>query len=119
MYVDGFVMAVPQSRLAEYKKMARASAKIWKEFGALDYVECIADDVPYGKTTSFPRAVKLKDDEVVVFAWITYTSRAQRDRINKKIMDDPRMKAMFPNIKDVPFDAKRMIFGGFKQMVRG
>lgn len=119
MYVDGFVMAVPQARLAEYRKMARAGAKIWKEHGALDYVECIGDDVPHGKTTSFPRAVKLKDDEVVVFAWIAYKSRAQRDRINRKVMADPRMNAMFPSIQDLPFDARRMIFGGFRQLVRG
>ena len=115
-YVDGFVLAVPQAKLAEYRKMARLGGKVWKEHGALDYVECVADDVKPGKHTSFPQAVKLKEDEVVVFSWITYASRKQRDRINKQVMADPRLAAIC-TIEDMPFDSKRMIFGGFKSMV--
>ena len=115
-YVDGFVLAVPKARLADYRKLSRKAGKLWKEFGAIDYVECVADDVKPGKRTSFPQAVKLKDDEVVVFSWITYASRKQRDRINKLIMADPRIAAMC-KVEDMPFDSKRMIFGGFKSMV--
>ena len=110
-YVDGFVLAVPKGKIEAYKKMAQEAGAVWKEFGALDYVECIADDVPYGEVTSFPRAVQAKDDEIVVFSWITYESREQRDEINKKVMADPRMKG---DMADMPFDGKRMIFGGFK-----
>ena len=113
-YVDGFVLAVPKKNLEAYEAMARKAGALWKEFGALSYVETIADDVPYGELTSFPRAVQAKDDEVVVFSWITYASREDRDAINKKVMADPRMK-MDP--KDNPFDGKRMIFGGFKSLV--
>ena len=115
-YVDGFVLPVVRSRLDEYKRVARKAGKIWREYGALEYVECVADDVAPGKLTSFPRSVKLKDDEVVVFSWIVYKSRAQRDRIMKKIMNDPRLAAMMdPN--DMPFDGKRMFWGGFKALV--
>jgi uncharacterized protein YbaA (DUF1428 family) len=113
-YVDGFVLPVPQDKLAEYRKMARLGAKLWKEYGALDYVECVADDVKPGKVTSFPQAVKLKPDEVVVFSWIVYASRRERDRVNKKVMSDPRLK-MDP--KDMPFDGMRMFWGGFKPML--
>jgi uncharacterized protein YbaA (DUF1428 family) len=91
--------------------MARESETIWREFGAEDYVECVGDDTPYGEVTSFPRAVQAKDDEVVVFSWITYKDRATRDAANKKIMEDPRLKDM---MKNAPFDGKRMIFGGFR-----
>ena len=115
-YVDGFVLPVVRSRLDEYKRVARKAGKIWREYGALEYVECVADDVAPGKLTSFPRSVKLKDDEVVVFSWIVYKSRAQRDRIMKKIMSDPRLAAMMdPN--DMPFDGKRMFWGGFRTLV--
>jgi uncharacterized protein YbaA (DUF1428 family) len=115
-YVDGFVLPVVRSRLDEYKQVARKAGKIWREYGALQYVECVADDVPFGKRTSFPRSVKLKDDEVVVFSWIVYKSRAQRDRIMKKIMNDPRLAAMMdPN--NMPFDGKRMFWGGFRTLV--
>ena len=107
-YVDGFVLPVPKSRKA---------GKIWKQYGALDYVECVADDVKPGKRTSFPQAVKLKDEETVVFSWITYASRQQRDRINKKVMADPRIAAMC-KVEDMPFDGRRMIVGGFKSIVR-
>jgi uncharacterized protein YbaA (DUF1428 family) len=110
-YVDGFVIAVPKKNLDAYKDMARKAGEVWKEYGALDYVETIADDVPYGEQTSFPRAVQAKDDEIVVFSWITYPSRAQRDQINANVMDDPRIK---DGMKNMPFDGKRMIFGGFQ-----
>lgn len=114
-YVDGFVVPVPASKLAAYRKLARKAGAIWREYGALEYVECVADDVKPGKLTSFPQSVKLKDGEVVVFAWIVYKSRAQRDKINAKVMKDPRLAGMEP--KTLPFDGKRMFFGGFKVMV--
>ena len=113
-YVDGFVLAVPKAKLPAYKKMARLGAKVWREHGALAYVECVGDDVPYGKLTSFPRAVKAKKGEIVVFAWIVYKSRASRDAILKKVMADPRLKM---DMKNMPFDTKRMIYGGFKTVV--
>ena len=117
MYVDGFLVAVPEKNLDAYKKMARLAGKVWKEHGALDYVETVADDVKPGKWTSFPQAVKLKPGEVVVFSWITYKSRAARDRINAKVMKDPRLASMMdPNA--LPFDGKRMMFGGFKKLVQ-
>ena len=114
-YVDGFVLPVPKDKLDAYRKLARKAGKIWKEYGALEYVECVADDVQPGKLTSFPQAVKLKPDEVVVFSWIVYASRAQRDKINAKVMADPRLASMDP--KSMPFDGKRMIFGGFQMIV--
>ena len=114
-YVDGFLVAVPKKRINDYKKLSRLAGKIWREYGALDYKECVADDVSEGKITSFPRAVKRKSTETVIFAWITYKSRADRDRINKKVMADPRLKGLDP--KSMPFDAKRMIYGGFKVIV--
>ncbi len=110
-YVDGFVLAVPKDNIEAYKKMANEAGAVWMELGALNYVECIADDVPYGELTSFPRAVQAKDDEIVAFAWITYESREHRDAVNKKVMADPRMK---PDMANMPFDGKRMIYGGFK-----
>lgn len=115
-YVDGFVVPVPKKNLQAYRAMAKKAGKVWKEYGALEYIECVADDVKPGKLTSFPQSVKLKPDEVVVFSWIVYKSRAQRDRINKKVMADPRLKSMM-DPKDVPFDAKRMFYGGFKSIV--
>ncbi|MCG8435688.1 MAG: DUF1428 domain-containing protein [Gammaproteobacteria bacterium] len=113
-YVDGFVIAVPKRKLPEYKKLARKAGKIWMEYGAVEYVECVADDVKPGKVTSFPQSVKLKRGEVVVFSYIVYKSRAQRNRILKKVMSDPRLKL---EPKDMPFDAMRMFWGGFKKMV--
>lgn len=113
-YVDGFIVAVPKDRMDDYRAMSEACAKIWMEFGALTYVECVADDVPYGELTSFPRAVMAKDDETVVFSWITYESREKRDEVNKKIMADERLAGM---AKNSPFDGKRMIFGGFKTFI--
>ena len=113
-YVDGFVLAVPTAKLADYNKIARKAAKVWREHGALAYVECQGDDVPYGKRTSFPRAVKAKDDETVVFSWVVYKSRKHRDAVMKKVMADPRMNM---DMSTMPFDGKRMIYGGFKTML--
>ena len=111
-YVDGFVLPIPKKKVAAYRKLARMAGKIWKEHGALEYRECIADDVKPGKSTSFPQSVKLKRDEVVWCSYIVYKSRRHRDQVNAKVMKDPRLAGMSP--KDVPFDMKRMIFGGFK-----
>lgn len=113
-YVDGFIVAVPKDNLEAYKDLARTAGKVWKEYGALSYVECIGDDVPYGELTSFPRAVQASDDEVVIFSWITYPSREERDEINKKVMADPRLS--MDNFT-MPFDGKRMIYGGFKSFL--
>lgn len=113
-YVDGFVLAVPKKNLSAYKELARKAGEAWKEYGAIDYVECVADDVPYGELTSFPRAVQAKDDEVVIFSWITYKDRATRDEVMKKVMADPRMQG--EEHKTV-FDGKRMIFGGFESFL--
>jgi uncharacterized protein YbaA (DUF1428 family) len=116
-YVDGFIVAVPKKNLQAYVRMAKKSGKVWREHGALDYREWVADDVKVGKRTSFPRSVKLKPDETVVFSWITYKSRAHRDRVNKKVMADKRLADMM-NPKTLPFDAKRMIYGGFESLVK-
>jgi uncharacterized protein YbaA (DUF1428 family) len=115
-YVDGFVVPVPKKNLAAYKRMSRTFGRLWKEFGALEYIECVADDVKPGKWTSFPQSVKLKPGEVVVFSWIVYKNRAQRDRINAKVMKDPRTAPM-TDPKKLPFDGKRMFWGGFKTMI--
>lgn len=114
-YVDGYVLAVPKDKLDVYKELASLAGKVWKEHGALDFVECVGDDVPYGELTSFPRAVQAKDDEIVIFSWITYESREKRDEVNAKVMADPRLKGSMENS---PFDGKRMIFGGFRPLVR-
>jgi uncharacterized protein YbaA (DUF1428 family) len=115
-YIDGFVVPVPKKNLQAYRALSRKVGKIWKEYGALEYIECVGDDVKPGKLTSFPQSVKLKPDETVVFSWIVYKSRAHRDRINKKVMADPRLTDMM-DPKASPFDMKRMIYGGFKTMV--
>ncbi|PIF74913.1 uncharacterized protein YbaA (DUF1428 family) [Variovorax sp. 54] len=115
-YVDGFIVAIPTKNVDAYRKLSRKSGKIWMEHGALEYVECIADDVKPGKLTSFPQSVKLKADETVAFSWITYKSRKHRDAVNKKVFADPRLEAMM-DLKNLPFDGKRMIFGGFKSIV--
>jgi uncharacterized protein YbaA (DUF1428 family) len=115
-YVDGFVLPVPVANLDAYKKMARRAGKIWMEHGALQYIECVADDVKPGKVTSFPQAVQLKKDEVVVFSWVVYRNRRERDRINKKVMSDPRLADMM-DPKSLPFDGMRMFWGGFKPIV--
>jgi len=112
-YVDGFVLPVPKKGLAAYKQMSSACAKVRMEHGALEYVECVADDVKPGKLTSFPQSVMLKRGEVVVFSWIRYKSRKSRDAVNKKVMADPRLAAMM-DPKKMPFDGKRMFWGGFK-----
>jgi len=115
-YVDGFVIPVPKNKLAAYRRLARMAGKVWRDYGALEYRECIADDVKPGKLTSFPRSVKLKRNEVVWFSWIVYKSRRDRDRINAKVMKDPRLTSMI-DLKDMPFDGKRMFYGGFKMAV--
>ena len=115
-YVDGFVVAVPKKKVDAYRRMARKAGKIWREHGALEFRECIADDVKKGKVTSFPQAVKLKPNETVAFSWIVYKSRAHRDRVNAKVMKDPRLLKMM-DTKDIPFDGKRLIYGGFKVLV--
>ena len=115
-YVDGFVVPVPTKNLAAYRRMARKAGKVWRDHGALEYRECVADDVKPGKHTSFPQSVKLKAGETVVFSWIVYKSRAQRDRVNAKAMADPRLADMM-DPKKMPFDGKRMFWGGFKVFV--
>jgi len=116
-YVDGFLLAVPKKNLATYKKMATVAAKVWMQYGALSYVEAVADDVKPGKWTSFPQSVKLKKGEVVIFSWITYKSRKSRDTILAKVMKDKRMTSYMDGTKKMPFDGKRMIYGGFKSIV--
>lgn len=116
-YVDGFLLPVPRKNLEAYREMARKSGAVWKEHGALDYREYVAEDVKPGKVTSFPQSVKLEDDEVVVFSWIEYRSRAHRDEVNEKVMKDPRIQAMGPP-NPMPFDGMRMIWGGFSELVR-
>ena len=116
-YVDGFVVPVPKSKVKAYVAMSKKAGKVFKEHGALEYVECVADDVKPGKWTSFPQAVKLKKNEVVWFSWILYKSRAHRDRVNARVMQDPRLADMMqPGA--MPFDGKRMFWGGFKVAVR-
>ena len=114
-YVDGFVLPVPKRNMQAYRRMAKAG-KVWREHGALEYIECVADDVKPGKHTSFPQSVKLKPSETVLFAYIVYKSRAHRDRVNAKVMKDPRLASMM-DPKAMPFDAKRMFWGGFKVLV--
>jgi len=114
-YVDGFVLPVPKARLEEYRRIARKAGKIWREYGALQYVECVADDVKPGKLTSFPQSVNLKDDETVVFSYIVYESREHRDRVNEQVMKDPRVANHDP--KSTPFDSMRMFWGGFTTIV--
>jgi len=116
-YVDGFIVAVPKKKLAAYRRLATKAGKVWREHGALDYREWVAEDVKVGKLTSFPRSVKMKPGETVVFSWITYKSRSQRDRVNAKVMADARLKSMM-DPKSMPFDTKRMIYGGFKKLVK-
>ncbi|WUR13402.1 DUF1428 domain-containing protein [[Empedobacter] haloabium] len=113
-YVDGFIVPVPKAQLEAYRALAQKAGTIWREHGALEFRECMGDDVPPGQLTSFPQAVQLKDDEVVFFSWIVYDSREARDRINKMVMEDPRMADM---MSSMPFDGKRMIMGGFTPFV--
>ena len=116
VYVDGYVLPIPKKKLSAYRKMARKAGKVWMEHGALAFHENVADDVKPGKLTSFPQAVKLKKGEVVVFSWIVFKSRKQRDRVNAKVMADPRLEKMM-DPKNAPFDGKRMFWGGFKELV--
>lgn len=113
-YVDGFVIAVPKHNLKAYEEQARRAGEVWKEHGALTYVECVGDDVPYGDVTSFPRAVQAKEDEVVIFSWVTYRSREERDAVMEKVMADPRLK---DDMANMPFDGKRLIYGGFTTLM--
>jgi uncharacterized protein YbaA (DUF1428 family) len=113
-YVDGFVLPLPKANTDAYREMASKAGHVWREHGALSYVEAIADDVPYGEITSFPRSVNQEEDETVVFAFVTYKSREHRDEVMKKVMADPRLAG---GMENAPFDAKRMIYGGFKAIV--
>jgi uncharacterized protein YbaA (DUF1428 family) len=115
-YTDGFIVPVPKKKLPAYRRMAQKAGKIWKEHGALEFRECVADDVKVGKWTSFPRSVKLKRGETVLFSYIVFKSRADRDRVNAKVLADPRPAEMMSG-KDMPFDGKRMIYGGFQVIV--
>jgi uncharacterized protein YbaA (DUF1428 family) len=115
-YVDGFIVPVPKKSLQAYRSLALKAGKVWRDHGALEFREWVADDVKVGKRTSFPRSVKLKPNETVIFSWIVYKSRAHRDRVNAKVMKDPRLAKMM-NPQAMPFDGKRMIFGGFKSLV--
>ena len=115
-YVDGFVVPVPKAKIGEYREMATKAGKIWREHGALQFWECVGEDVQPGKLTSFPQAVQLKEDEVVVFSFIVYASRAERDRVNAAVVQDARMQSMM-NPKSLPFDGARMFWGGFETIV--
>jgi uncharacterized protein YbaA (DUF1428 family) len=115
-YVDGFVVPVPGDKLEAYKKMSLECGAVWKEYGALEFRETVADDAPPGKLTSFPQSVMLEEGERVVFSWIIYPSRAKRDEVNEKVMKDPRVLA-YMDPANMPFDTKRMIYGGFEMMV--
>lgn len=116
VYVDGFVIPVPRNNIEAYKKMSQKAGKIWREHGALEYRECVGDDLQSEFGMPFPKTVKLKDGETVVFSWIVFKSRADRDRVNKKVMADPRLAPMM-DPKSMPFDTKRMVYGGFKSIV--
>jgi uncharacterized protein YbaA (DUF1428 family) len=116
MYIDGYVLPVPKAKLAAYKKMAKKVGGIYKELGAIEIVEAVEDDVKPGKLTSFPQAVKRKAGEVVVFSWIIYKTKTERNRINRLVMKDPRLADMM-DPKSMPFDGKRMFWGGFKPML--
>jgi uncharacterized protein YbaA (DUF1428 family) len=115
-YVDGYVAPVPKKNLQAYRRMAQKAEKIWRDHGALEFRECVGDDVKPGKHTSFPQSVKLKPGETVMFSWIVFKSRAHRDRVNAKVMKDPRLTPMM-DPKTLPFDGKRMFWGGFKVLV--
>lgn len=115
-YVDGFVLVVPKRRLKDYQKMARVAGKVWKELGALQYVEATGHDLKARFGIPFPKLAKLKGGETVVFSWIVYKNKAQRDRINKKVMADPRIQKLMDPAK-MPMDDKRMSYGGFRTIV--
>ena len=115
-YVDGFLLPVPKRKVKAYLEISRRAGKVWKEHGALEYRECVGDDLNIKNMTGFPKVVKIKTGETVVFSWIVYKSRAHRDAVNKKVMKDERISAMM-DPKDMPFDVKRMAMGGFKVAV--
>lgn len=117
-YVDGFLLSVPKDKLADYKRVARKAAKIWKEYGALDYRECAGDDLNNKGFVNFAAAIKAKPDEVVIFAWATFKSRKHRDEVNASLMNDERLKKMCPETEKI-FDCKRMAYGGFATIVEG
>jgi uncharacterized protein YbaA (DUF1428 family) len=114
-YVDGFVLPIPRKNLAAYRRMAQKAGRVWMEHGALDYWECVGDDLDVTMGRPFPRQLRLRPGETVVFSWIVYRSRAHRDGVNAKVMKDPRIANMSP--RDMPFDAKRMCYGGFRSLV--
>lgn len=116
MYVDGYVVPVPKNKVQAYKKLATLASKVWRDHGAVDYRECVADDVKKGKWTSFPQSVKLKSNETVIFAYVVFKSRKDRDRVNAAVMKDKRL-AECCDPKNMPFDGKRMFWGGFKTLV--
>lgn len=113
-YVDGYVLPVPKKNVAAYRRMARKAGKIWREHGAVEFRECVADDLAIKMGTPFPKALKLKPGETVMFSWIVFKSRAHRDRVNAKVISDPRLDM---DLKSMPFDFKRMVWGGFKTLV--
>jgi uncharacterized protein YbaA (DUF1428 family) len=117
-YVDGFVIPVPKRNIEAYRRMAQKAAKVWMEHGALEYRECVGDDLNSKMCLPFPRGIKSKPNETIVFSWITYKSRAHRDRVNAKVMKDPRLAKMMEG-SDMPFDSERMMYGGFKTIVEG
>lgn len=117
LYTDGFVIPIPKKKVAVYRRMAAKAGKIWREHGALDYKECVADDLKTQMGLSFPKGIQAKSGETVVFSWITYKSKAHRDKVNAKVMKDPRIAAMCKSEDDMPFDCQRMIYGGFKVIV--
>jgi uncharacterized protein YbaA (DUF1428 family) len=116
-YVDGFVMVVPKKNIAAYRSMSKKAGKVWLEYGAVDYRECVGDDLEFKFGVSFPKLAKAKRNETIVFSWISYKSRAARDRCNKKVMKDPRIANMMKKGEPIPFDPKRMSYGGFKVIV--
>ena len=115
-YVDGFVIAIPKKNIPAYKRMAKLGGKVWKEYGALEYFECVGDDLKVKMGLPYTKLLKLKPTETAVFSWIVYKSRAHRDAVNKKVMSDPRIAKMMDG-KESPFDMKRMAYGGFKTIV--
>ncbi|MBB3192590.1 DUF1428 domain-containing protein [Halomonas cerina] len=116
-YVDAFVLPVPLGRLDDYLRLARRAGEIWKEYGALEYVECVGDDIRPGEHTSFPQSVRMQAGETVIFAWVRYVSREERNRILEQVMNDPRLADMMNHAR-LPFDAKRLFWGGFMERIR-
>lgn len=115
-FVDGFVLPIPKKNIDAYRRISQKAGKVWREYGALEYRECVGDDLNVKSAAAFPRRARARPGETVLFSWIVYKSRAHRDRVNKKVMKDPRIAAMM-NAKDMPFDVKRMSYGGFKVIV--